>query len=95
MVMQGLSCSNPEIIPQQTPPEPGSQHDQALSWQEYHSLSSGRELYVNKCSGCHQLYGVKQYSDGEWRLWLENMKEEITITSEEEILIRDFLFRYN
>lgn len=29
-------------------------------------LRSGRELYVNKCSGCHALLDVDRYSDRQW-----------------------------
>ena len=29
-------------------------------------LHAGRELYVNKCSGCHALLDVDKHSDREW-----------------------------
>ena len=29
-------------------------------------LQAGRELYVNKCSGCHALLDVDKHSDREW-----------------------------
>ena len=36
-------------------------------------LRAGRELYVNKCSACHALFGVDRYSDREWREEVEEM----------------------
>ena len=29
-------------------------------------LRAGRELYINKCSGCHSLIPVDRYDDARW-----------------------------
>jgi hypothetical protein len=29
-------------------------------------LKSGRELYINKCSGCHALIPVDKFDDARW-----------------------------
>lgn len=36
-------------------------------------LRAGRDLYVNKCSGCHSLFDVDRYSDREWAREVEEM----------------------
>lgn len=95
IMMAGFACRNPAIIPQPAPPGTTGKHGQTFSQEEYRNLSRGRELYINKCSGCHYLYGADQYGDGEWRMWLEEMREKANINSEEERLIGDFLLRYN
>lgn len=38
-------------------------------------LRAGRELYVAKCSGCHKVYDVENYSDKEWSFAVEEMLE--------------------
>lgn len=29
-------------------------------------LRAGRDLYINKCSGCHALYSADRYNDETW-----------------------------
>jgi hypothetical protein len=29
-------------------------------------LKQGRDLYINKCSGCHSLFSVDQFDDAKW-----------------------------
>ena len=36
-------------------------------------LRAGRELYVNKCSGCHALRDVDRHSDREWSAEVHEM----------------------
>lgn len=37
------------------------------------ALSRGRELYVDKCSGCHRLYSVDEYADADWEKHVDEM----------------------
>jgi hypothetical protein len=39
-------------------------------------LRVGRELYVEKCAGCHRLYDVDAYADDEWRTHVQEMVGE-------------------
>ena len=36
-------------------------------------LRQGRDLYINKCSGCHALFSVDQYDDAKWISEVEEM----------------------
>ena len=36
-------------------------------------LRQGRDLYINKCSGCHALFSVDQYEDAKWISEVEEM----------------------
>lgn len=54
-------------------------------------LKKGRELYVKKCSGCHQLYLPKQFNEKEWEMTLNIMQEEAEISDEEVQLILQYI----
>lgn len=36
-------------------------------------LRSGRDLYINKCSGCHSLISVDRFDDARWSSEVEEM----------------------
>lgn len=36
-------------------------------------LKTGRELYINKCSGCHALLPVDRYDDAKWTSEVDEM----------------------
>lgn len=36
-------------------------------------LRAGRSLYVNRCSGCHRLHDVEEYSDPDWGRHVQEM----------------------
>jgi len=36
-------------------------------------LKSGRDLYINKCSGCHALHPVDKFDDARWTAEVEEM----------------------
>ncbi len=48
----------------------------------------GRELFVSKCTACHQLYNPNQYTTAVWDSMLVPMKEKSKIneTQKDEIL---------
>lgn len=54
-------------------------------------LKQGRELYVNRCASCHQLYMPNAYSPTEWVHNLEEMQPKAKITDEEKSLIYNYL----
>src|SRR5947207_3843919 len=55
-------------------------------------LKSGRELYINKCSGCHALVPVDRYDDARWTAEVDEMfkAKKVKMSSED----RDRLLRY-
>ena len=36
-------------------------------------LRAGRELYINKCSGCHSLIPVDRFDDARWTAEVDEM----------------------
>ncbi len=54
-------------------------------------LKKGRELYVKKCSSCHQLYLPKQYDGKTWEVNLNEMQTLAKISDEEKQLIYQYI----
>ena len=55
-------------------------------------LRSGRELYINKCSGCHALIPVDKYDDVRWASEVDEMfkAKKVKMSGDE----RERLLRY-
>src|SRR5262245_30067229 len=55
-------------------------------------LRGGRELYINKCSGCHALHSVDKYDDATWNSEVLEMvaKKKVRLSNAD----RDQLLRY-
>ena len=55
-------------------------------------LRAGRELYINKCSGCHALLSVDKYDDATWTSEVLEMvaKKKVRLNDAD----RDQLLRY-
>ncbi len=60
-------------------------------------LKAGRELYVNKCSGCHALHGVDRYDDARWTAQVDEMLrlKKVKLRGEERRLLLRYLTRAN
>ena len=54
-------------------------------------LKTGREIYVKKCSSCHQLHLPNQYNEKVWSSNLNEMQTRAKITDEEKQLIYQYL----
>jgi mono/diheme cytochrome c family protein len=54
-------------------------------------LAQGRALYVEKCSGCHNLHLPAEYSPEEWKSYVAYMVAEAKITPAEQAAIARFL----
>ena len=54
-------------------------------------LKKGRELYVNNCASCHQLYLPNKYDAVTWMKNLNEMQDRAKITDEQKILIYHYL----
>ena len=55
------------------------------------NLQKGRELYVNNCASCHQLYLPNKYDNKVWSFWLDDMQPKAKITNEQKQLIYNYL----
>jgi len=55
-------------------------------------LKAGRELYINKCSGCHALHPVDKFDDARWTAEVDEMfkAKKVKMYSDQ----RDQLLRY-
>jgi len=54
-------------------------------------LRAGRELYINKCSGCHSLIPVDRFDDARWTAEVDEMlklKKVRMSTADREQLLR-------
>ncbi len=58
-------------------------------------LLSGRKLYVDHCSGCHNLHLPKEYDAVGWKKELNEMQPKAKITDEEKQLIFEYLTSQN
>jgi hypothetical protein len=53
-------------------------------------LREGRQLYINKCSGCHSLFPVDKYDGARWTAEVDEMlqlkKVKLTVEDRNKIL---------
>lgn len=54
-------------------------------------LLSGRKLYVNHCSSCHNLHLPKEFDTIGWETEIDKMQERAKITDEEKQSIIEYL----
>lgn len=54
-------------------------------------LKKGREIYVNNCASCHQLYMPNKFSDQAWMDNLNEMQERAKITDDQKLLIYQYI----
>lgn len=47
-------------------------------------LKQGRELYVNKCGKCHELFSPNKYNKADWGKWVDRMAPKSKLTAEEK-----------
>jgi mono/diheme cytochrome c family protein len=55
------------------------------------NLKKGRELYVNNCASCHQLYMPNRYNEKQWIHNLDEMQVRAKISDTDKKLILDYL----
>lgn len=61
------------------------------------SLRAGRELYINKCSGCHSLIPVDKFDDARWTAEVDEMVKtsKVRLTPEDRNRILAYLTAAN
>jgi nitrate/TMAO reductase-like tetraheme cytochrome c subunit len=55
------------------------------------SLLMGRNLYVNHCDACHNLYLPEKFSQKHWEKEIPEMQHKAKITKDESRLIAKFI----
>ncbi len=55
------------------------------------TLIAGRELYMNRCGSCHNLYLPTQYSKQEWTQILDKMQKPAKIDTTQKELIKKYI----
>ena len=60
-------------------------------------LRAGRELYINKCSGCHSLMAVDRFDDARWTAEVEEMvkSSKVRLTGDEKSRLLKYLTTAN
>lgn len=59
--------------------------------EEQEHLLAGRKLYVDHCSGCHNLHFPKEFTEEQWVSNLDEMQGKAKISDEEKRLILQYL----
>lgn len=76
-------------------PAPTAQHLQYAERGGYPatlpSLKNGRRLYVNRCSGCHDLYAPAKYPPGDWPRIMLDMQENAELNEVQLVDITRYL----
>lgn len=55
------------------------------------NLMDGRKLYIEKCSGCHNLFLPPQFTEEQWLKNLDEMQFRSTITDQQKESIYYYL----
>jgi len=60
-------------------------------------LKSGRELYINKCSGCHALIPVDKFDDAHWVSEVDEMlkAKKVKMSNQDRDRLLDYLTTAN
>lgn len=75
-----ISCSSQLYVP-----------IEATSTVSLEDLKTGREIYVKKCSSCHQLHLPNQYTEKVWSSNLNEMQVRAKITNDQKQLIYQYI----
>ncbi|MFM9826743.1 c-type cytochrome [Flavobacterium sp.] len=54
-------------------------------------LKKGRDLYINSCASCHQLYAPSKFTEKEWEANINRMQPKSKITDGEKQLIYQYI----
>lgn len=57
----------------------------------YIELLNGREIYINKCGGCHSLIIPERYNANDWNIWVDKMGPKARMSDEEKHLVLKYL----
>jgi hypothetical protein len=57
-------------------------------------MAAARKIYVAKCAKCHRFYEPKNYSEADWRAWLEKMSQKSKLKTDQAELLTKYLDEY-
>ena len=57
-------------------------------------LATARKIYVAKCAKCHRFYEPKEYSETDWRTWMDKMNQKSKLKSDQADLLKRYLDAY-
>lgn len=57
-------------------------------------LTTARKIYVAKCAKCHRFYEPKEYSESDWRMWMEKMGRKSKLKPAQSDLLNRYLDSY-
>ena len=57
-------------------------------------ISTARKIYVAKCAKCHRFYEPANYSEPDWRTWMEKMSKKSKLEEEQARLLTQYLAAY-
>ena len=57
-------------------------------------LAAARKTYVAKCAKCHRFYEPTNYSENDWRTWMEKMNKKSKLKEEPASLLTRYLDAY-
>lgn len=52
---------------------------------------AAQKLYNTKCSKCHKFYNPEQYSDEDWKMWMEKMSKKSKLKPPQYDLLSRYL----
>ena len=56
--------------------------------------AEARKIYVAKCAKCHRFYEPTNYSEPNWRTWMEKMNKKSKLKPEQDRLLNRYLDAY-
>ena len=83
-----VSCKKSSTVSLYTPTS-----SDATTTATLEELQQGRELYINNCASCHDLYSPDDYSATQWRGIMSSMGTKTRMTSSETTLVTKYVTR--
>lgn len=68
-----------------------TQEDVHKSGTSLDTLIKGREMYIENCGSCHNLYLPEKYTQAQWNQNLDEMQKRAKISTEQTEFIRKYL----
>ena len=57
-------------------------------------LTAARKIYVAKCAKCHRFYEPKEYSEADWRTWMEKMGRKSKLKPAQSEMLNRYMNEY-
>lgn len=88
-----VSCSKTDVVSNSDLYIPSSADVTATATLE--ELTQGRQLFIDNCNSCHQLYNPDSFGASDWRTILASMAPRTPMTSSEVQLVTKYVTRGN